>query len=184
MNSVQKILNRKAFVITAAVLTAVLLLCWYALNHRPAENTLKSNQKIIHEYISKNLETQKTISASMQMVTDLYLKKAEYPVDKIKSQHETLKSCKNTIETDSELLQPLKKIYAEEYDVVESLLGFAESNYGSTLTKEDIDYVNSLGAKEKEICVRKNNAYIELFKGASLKYTVSSDGTINYEYAE
>lgn len=184
MDTEKQTFNKKIYIIAAAAFIVVLAFCSYTINHRLNENKLTSNQKTINEYINKNIETQKVISASMEMVSDYYLKKTDYPLDKIKAQYESLVNCKNTIETNSELLQPLKKIYTDEYNTVESLLVFAKSNYGASLTKDDINFINNLGNKEKEICVQKNNAYIELFKSANLNYTISTDGTINYQYKE
>ncbi|MGE5627926.1 MAG: hypothetical protein ACM3X7_07385 [Solirubrobacterales bacterium] len=184
MDSLRQTINKKVYIIAAAVLLAVLAFGSYTINHELNKNKLTSDQKIINEYIIKNIDSQKIVSASMEMISDFYYKKADYTLDKIKAQHETLKNCKKTIETDSELLQPLKKIYTDEYNTVDSLFVFVESNYGEILTKEDIYYINSLGAKEKEICAEKNKMYVELLKNSNLKYTISADGIINYEIKE
>lgn len=182
-----------------AGLIGVLIFCWnvFALGtwvntfihggsflSAAAVNPSNSNQKNIHQYISNNLETQKAIETSMKMVSDIYSKNAVYSVGDINSQYSMLFKNKNTINTNVELLKPLKNLYTGEYNLAEQGLSFAANNYGKKLTQSQVDYINGLISQSNQINLQKNNTYIELFKAANMKYTILPDGKINYQYTQ
>ncbi|MGE5627929.1 MAG: hypothetical protein ACM3X7_07400 [Solirubrobacterales bacterium] len=186
--------HKKGF--AGAGLVGVLIFCWniFALGtwvnaffhggsslSAAAVNPVNSNQKFIHEYLSNNEETQKEISTSIKMLSDIYSKKASYSEGDISSQYIKLFKSKSTIDTNVELLKPLKSLYTQEYNLAEQGLDFAANNYGKELTQREVDYINGIINQSNQINLQKNNIYIELFKAANMKYTVMPDGKINYQ---
>ena len=147
-------------------------------------NSANNNKIAIHEYISNNAATKTCLSSSMQMVVDIYSEKGDYSSQSIRSQIETLSAYRNRIETDNENLSEIKSLYIKEFNTVESALVFAQNNSGSNITQDGTNYINSLVIQINQIVQEENNAYIRLFEKSGMKYSISEDGRISYEYTQ
>lgn len=191
--------HKTGFSIAGLSLVGILVFCWNVFAVGTWVNSFSSgtsflssssaivfnnDQKVINEYLSNNKETQKYLSSSLQLVSDIYSKKSNYSLGTIKTQHDTLLSYKHTIETDKKYLKPIKEIYIKEFNIVDNALFFAEDNYGRKIYQSDIDYLRKLIEQDRGISLEKNNAYIELFKNAKMPYSISEDGTIKYQFKQ
>jgi len=172
----------KRFGLVLIALVVVFTLCCSVFAAGAGKDSTSGIKTTIHEYISGNAETKSCLQTSMQMLEDMYSGKRSYSAALISSQFETLSTYKSRIETDSKYLVELKNLYLQEYSAVQSALTYAQLNSDRTITQRDKDYIGSLAAQSDKLDREENNAYISLFKNAGMKYSISQDGKISYEY--
>jgi hypothetical protein len=173
---------KKRLGLAGIALMVVLTLCWSVFAAGDGKDSTRGIKTTIHEYISGNAETKSCLQTSMKMLEDMYSGKRRYSAALISSQFETLSTCKSRIETDSKYLAGLKSLYLQEFSTVQNTLTYAQFNSGRTITQSDKDYISSLAAQEDKLDKEEDGEYIRLFKSAGMKYSVSQDGMISYEY--
>jgi hypothetical protein len=173
---------KKRLGLAGIALAVVLTLCFSVFAAGAGKDSPKGIKTTINEYISGNAETKSCLQTSMQMLEDMYSGKRSYSAALISSQFETLSTYKSRIETDSKYLAGLKNLYLQEYSAVQNALTYAQLNSGSTITQSDRDYISNLAAQADILDSEEHSAYISLFKNAGMKYSVSRDGRISYEY--
>jgi hypothetical protein len=173
---------KKRLGLAGIILMVVLTLCWSVFAAGYGKDSTRGIKTTIHEYISGNAETKSCLQTSMQMLVDMYSGKRRYSAAMIISQFETLSTCKSRIETDGKYLAGLKSLYLQEFSTVQNALTYAQFNSCRTVTQSDKDYISSMAAQADKLDKEENSEYIRLFKSAGMKYSVSQDGMISYEY--
>ncbi|MBP1745099.1 MAG: hypothetical protein H6Q58_2077 [Firmicutes bacterium] len=173
---------KKRLGLAAISLAVVLTLCWSVFAEGSGKDSPSGIKTIIHQYISGNAETKNCLQTSMKLLEDIYSGKRSYSAALITSQLETLSAYKNRIETECKYLVELKSLYLKEFSIVQNALTYAQLNSEKTITQSDRDYISSLAAQADKIDKEEDTAYISLFKNAGMKYSISQDGSINYEY--
>jgi hypothetical protein len=183
--------HKTGFSIAGLGLVGVIMICWNifavstwisALFHISIPFTMNNQQEVVHNYISQNKALDAYIMSCMQMISTEFSPNNTYSIDEIKSKHDTLLALKSGIETDKTYLLQLKGIYNELCTATDQAMIFGENNYNKRLTQEDVNNIGNIMQKVNDLNIQKESAVIELLKKSNMHYTISQDGSIQYQY--